>query len=87
MAAKKLLTKVRQALKQRAFGDQDDLVDVSEASDGSIHIVVVSRKLDGKRLNERQAMLWDELMARLSESEWSQISLAIARSPEEIKAL
>jgi len=87
MAAKKLLAKVRQALKQEAFGDEDDLVDLIEAHDGSIHVVVVSRKLDGERLNEPQAMVCDELTARLSESEWSQISLAIARGPEEIKAL
>ncbi len=87
MAAKKLLLKIRQILKAGSFADEDDLVDVSEAEDGSIHVVVVSRKFDGKRLKEKRELVWNDLMNHLAPQEWSQVSLAIARSPEEIKAL
>ena len=87
MSKKKLLEKVRQTLKHGTFADVDDLVDVSEADDGSIHVVVVSRKFDGKRGQAIREVIWKDLMARLQQDEWSQVSLVIARSPEEIKCL
>jgi acid stress-induced BolA-like protein IbaG/YrbA len=87
MAAKRLLTKIKQVLKTGDFADEDDLVDVSAAEDGSIHVVVVSRKFDGMRFKEKRDLVWNRLMAQLAPNEWCQVSLAITRSPEEIKAM
>jgi acid stress-induced BolA-like protein IbaG/YrbA len=87
MAAKRLISKVKQVLKSGDFADEDDLVDVSEADDGSIHVVVVSRKFDGMPYKEKRDLIWTRLTSQLTPNEWSQVSLAIARSPEEIKAM
>jgi acid stress-induced BolA-like protein IbaG/YrbA len=87
MAAKRLLTKIYQTLKSGHFPDESDLVDVSEGDDGGIHIVVVSRKFDGKRYKDKRELIWKDLMAGLTEAEWSQVSLAVARSPEEVKVM
>lgn len=86
MAKIELKAKVRQALRTGHFGDDDDLVDVSDGEDGTVHVVVVSRKFDGKLPKKRRDLIWDDLMENLSKQEWGQVSLAIARSPEDIKS-
>lgn len=53
MAEAELKQKVHDELKRSYFSDPDDLVDVSDGPDDSIHIVVVSRKFDGRRLKEK----------------------------------
>ncbi len=62
------------------------MVDVSDGTDGNIHVVIVSRKFEGYHLKEKNEMIWRELMAHLSPEEWGRISLSIGVSPEEIKA-
>jgi hypothetical protein len=86
MADEALKTKIHDVLKCGYFNGPDDLVDVSDGSDGFVHVVVVSRKLDGRRSREKDDLLWSELSQALSPEEWGHISLSIARSPEEIKA-
>lgn len=87
MATKRLLAKIHQTLKSGHFPDESDFVDVSEGDDGGIHIVVVSRKFDGKRPKDKRELIWNDLMAGLTQAEWSQVSLAVARSPEEVKVM
>lgn len=87
MAAKRLLAKIRQVLKSGHFPGEDDFVDVSEGDDGGIHVVVVSRKFDEKRPKEKRDLIWTDLMAGLTQAEWSQVTLAVARSPEEVKVM
>lgn len=86
MADEILKNKIQLALKSGIFRDSGDLVDVSDGADGHIHLVVVSRKFDGRRMKEKNDMIWDELEKRLSEEEWGQVSLTVGVSPEEVKA-
>jgi acid stress-induced BolA-like protein IbaG/YrbA len=79
-------TKIHDVLKRGYFNGPDDSVDVSDGSDGCIHVVVVSRKFDGHKSREKRQLLWSELEKGLSDDELSSISLSVARSPEEIKA-
>jgi acid stress-induced BolA-like protein IbaG/YrbA len=86
MAAERLKTKVYDALKAGYFKDSADLVDVSDGADGNIHVVVVSRKFDGRGMKEKHDLIWDELEKQLTKKEWGQVSLAVGVSPEEVKA-
>jgi len=43
-------------------------------------------KFDGKRLKEKNQMIWNQFMEHLAAEEWGKITLSIAASPEEIKA-
>jgi hypothetical protein len=49
MADSQLKKKIRGVLKGAYFKDPEDLVDVSDGPDDSIHVVIVSRKFDGHR--------------------------------------
>jgi acid stress-induced BolA-like protein IbaG/YrbA len=86
MAEDAVKRKILDVLKRGFFSGQDDAVDVSDGADGCVHVVVVSRKFDGRRSRERHQLLWSELEKGLSEDEMGAISLSVARSPEEIKA-
>ena len=86
MADEQLKKKVYNALKTSYFAGPDDTVDVSDGPADSIHVVVVSRKFDGKRLKEKNQMLWTQFMEYLAADEWGKITLSVAASPEEIKA-
>jgi stress-induced morphogen len=86
MADDQLKSKIRDVLKAGYFHDTEDLVDVSNGPDDSIHVVVVSRKFDGRRLREKNDLIWSELSQRLAPEEWGRVSLSIGVSPEEIKA-
>ena len=61
-------------------------MDVSDGWDGNIHVVVVSRKFDGRRMKEKQDLIWSELVKGLTPEEWGQVSLSVGVSPEELKA-
>lgn len=50
MADVQLKQKIRVALRDAYFKDPDDLVDVSDGPEDSIHVVIVSRKFDGRRM-------------------------------------
>ena len=85
MTDEKLKQKVYEVLKDY-FRGPDDAVDVSDGPEDSIHVVIVSRKFDGKRLKEKNSLIWSELTQHLAKDEWSKVSLSIGASPEEIKA-
>lgn len=86
MTDEQLKHKIRDVLKRGYFHDVDDLVDVSDGPDDSIHVVIVSRKFDGRRMKEKHDLIWSELSQKLAPDEWGRISLSIGVSPEEIKA-
>jgi acid stress-induced BolA-like protein IbaG/YrbA len=86
MADEQLKKKVYEVLRKGYFSGPNDAVDISDGPGDSIHIVVVSRKFDGKRLKEKNGLIWSELMQHLAPDEWGKVTLSIGASPEEIKA-
>jgi acid stress-induced BolA-like protein IbaG/YrbA len=87
MVDESLKRKIRDVLRQGYFHDEGDLVDVSDGYDDHIHVVVVSRKFEGKRMKEKQELIWSELVQHLSHDEWGRVTLSVGVSPEEIKAI
>ncbi|MBX6312124.1 MAG: hypothetical protein IRY99_04275 [Isosphaeraceae bacterium] len=65
----------------------DDAVFVSDGPDDDIHVMVVSRKLGGRRLKEKHDLIWSEFTKALGPEERSKASLSIGVGPEEIKAI
>ena len=61
MADVQLKKKVYEVLKRGYFNGPDDAVDVSDGPEDSIHLVIVSRKFDGKRLKEKNDLIWSQL--------------------------
>jgi len=86
MADSKLKRKIRKVLKDTYFKDPQDLVDVSDGPEDSVHVVVVSRKFDGHRMKEKNDLIWSVLVQKLGPEEWGKVSLSVGTSPEEIKA-
>jgi stress-induced morphogen len=86
MADVRLKHKIYDTLKKAYFEDANDLVDVSDGPDDSIHLVIVSRKFDGRRMREKDDLIWSILVKGLSPEEWGKVSLSVGTSPEEIKA-
>ncbi len=86
MADAQLKQKIRDVLKSTSFNDPDDLVDVSDGPDDSVHVVIISRKFDGHRMKEKNDLIWSVLMNKLQPQEWGMVSLSVGASPEEIKA-
>lgn len=86
MADANLKNRIRDVLKHGYFSNADDLVDVSDGPDDDVHIVVVSRKFDGRRMKEKQDLIWSDLSRSLAPEEWGKITLSIGVSPEEVKA-
>jgi acid stress-induced BolA-like protein IbaG/YrbA len=86
MADERLKKKIREVLKRGYFKDPEDLVDVSDGPDDNIHVVIVSRKFDGRRMKEKNDLIWSDLLQNLAPEEWGKVSLSIGASPEEIKA-
>lgn len=86
MTDAQLKEKIHDVLKDGYFQDADDLVDISDGPDDSIHVVIVSRKFDGRRMKEKNDLIWSELTQKLAPGEWGRVSLSIGVSPEEIKA-
>ena len=78
-----LRQKIHDVLKRGYFKDTDDLVDVSDGYEDNIHVVVVSRKFDGKRMKEKEDLIWSELTQHLAPDEWGRVSLSVGVSPEE----
>lgn len=86
MAEAQLKQRIRDVLKGVYFKDAEDLVDVSDGPDDSIHVVIVSRKFDGRRMREKNDLIWSVLVNNLQPEEWGKVSLSVGTSPEEIKA-
>jgi stress-induced morphogen len=87
MGNESLRSKIHDVLKHGHFKDPDDMVDVSFGPEDSLHVVVVSRKFDGRRMKEKHDLIWSELTQPLQPDEWQKVSLSIGCSPEEIKAM
>ncbi len=62
------------------------MVDVSDGADDNIYVVIVSRKFDGRRIKEKNDLIWSVLVQSLQPEEWGKVSLSVGASPEEIKA-
>ena len=65
MADSQLKKKIRDTLKGAYFKDPDDLVDVSDGPGDSVHVVIVSRKFDGRRMKEKNDLIWSVLVRNL----------------------
>ncbi len=87
MADSKLKRKIRKVLKDNYFKASQDRLDVSDGEEDDIHLVVVSRNFDGRRLKEKNDMIWSVLVEKLSPEEWGKISLTVGTTLEEIKAI
>ena len=57
MADIQLKQKIHNVLKDAYFKDSEDLVDVSDGPDDSIHLVIVTRKFDGRRMKEKNDLI------------------------------
>ncbi len=86
MAEAELKQKIRKVLKDAYFQDPDDLVDVSDGPDDSVHVVIVSHKFDGRRMKDKNDLIWSVLSQKLHPDEWGKVSLSVGASPEELKA-
>ena len=86
MASEELKTTIHDVLKRGYFKAPEDLVDVSDGPEDSIHVVIVSRKFDGHRMKEKHDLIWSELSQHLAPEVWGKVSLSIGVSPEELKA-
>ncbi len=60
---------------------------MSDGDAGNVHVVIVSRKFDTIRYKEKDDLVWSLLTKHLKPEEWNKVSLFIAASPEEIKAM
>jgi stress-induced morphogen len=86
VADEQLKQTIHDVLKEGYFQDRDDMVDVSDGPDDSIHVVIVSRKFDGHHMKEKHDLIWSELTRHLTPDVWGKVSLSIGVSPEELKA-
>lgn len=86
MNSESLKSKIHSILRNGYFKDPDDMVDVSDGPDDALHVVIVSRKFDGRRTREKHDLIWSELTNHLSKDEWGKITRSIGMSPEEIKS-
>jgi stress-induced morphogen len=86
MADQQLKEKIAEVLKQSYFAGDNDLVDVSDGLDDNIHVVIVSRKFDGKRFREKHDLIWSILTQELPPDDWGKVTLSVGLSPEELKA-
>jgi stress-induced morphogen len=87
MADFQVKEKIRAALKDAYFPDSNDLVDVSDGPDDSIHIVIVSRQFHDWRMKAKNDLIWSVLVQKLAPEEWGKVTLSVWTSPEEIKAM
>jgi len=87
MTDEQLKKKVYDTLRKGYFSDPDDAIDISDGPDDSIHLVIFSRKFNGKSMKEKHDLIWSELLQKLDADEWGRVSLSIGASPEEIKAI
>ena len=86
MTKEQLKKKIYDVLRKGYFDGPDDAVDVSDGPEDSIHLIIVSRKFDGRRLKEKNDLIWSQLMQFLAADEWGKVSLSVGASQEEIKA-
>lgn len=81
MAEKTFKEKVKKVFKQEF---PEDTVDVSDGYRDNVHVVIVSRKLDGLGEKGKHELLWEIAQQGLGENA-TRISLLIGYSPVELK--
>lgn len=86
MAKPDLKIKIRNGLKKHYFKASDDYVDVSDAPEGGIHVVVITHKFEGMRQKQRIDLVSLVLDKFLAKGEDAQITMVMGLSPEELKA-
>jgi len=85
MASPDLKQRIYRTLRTAYFRDENDLIDVSDGPEDSVHLVVVSRKFDGQRLNAKSDLIWDLLMKLLPKDDWGKVTLSVGASPDDYK--
>ncbi len=85
MTKEQLKKKIHDVLSKGFFDDPEDAVGISDGPGDSVSLFVVSRKFDGRRLKEKNDLIWTQLTDRLGTDEWSRVSLSIGAGPEEIR--
>ena len=80
-----LLQRIEEILRQKLLGDT--IVDVSPSGiRDKIHVLVVSRQLDGLSERQKQEFVWSALEgAGLDQAELGRISLVLPLSVDELK--
>ena len=86
MANAVLKKKVRKVLQNGYFKDPDDHIVISDGPEDSIHVVVISDKLHGRRMKEKNDLILSDLISNLRKEEWSKITLSLGQTHEELKA-
>jgi len=81
MAEQAFKEKVKRVFKQEF---PEDTVDISDGYHDNVHVVIVSRKLDGLGERVKHELLWKIAQQGLGESA-TRISLLIGYSPAELK--
>ena len=81
MAEQEFKDKVKQMFKHHF---PEYTVDVSDGYSDNVHVVIVSRKLDGLREKEKVAFLFDIAQRSLGDNA-TRISLLLGYSPAELK--
>ena len=76
-----LKPKVEQALREQF---PHDTIELTEGYKGRVHVLVVSRQLNGKTEGEKQDYLWEVLRAELGE-EAQAVSLVIGYGTDELR--
>jgi acid stress-induced BolA-like protein IbaG/YrbA len=86
MADDALKETIKDVLQKNYFKGQDEYVDVSDGEGDSVHVLIISRQLGGKRAKEKRDLIWGELTAHLKPEQWQRISLLVAKTPDEVVA-
>ena len=88
MACNVAKRKIYDLFKEGYFDDAKDFVDVSDGTDDEdINIVIISRKFNGYTMTERGQIIWEEMVAHLTQKEWGHVFLSIGMLPEEVSLL
>ena len=75
--------KIKDVLKSVYFRDSDDVVEVSDGDGDDLSLLVISRKFAGMDIGEKNDLIWKILIERLKPEEWGEISMTVARTPDE----
>lgn len=80
--------RIRQILREGYFSDQDqDRIEILDGVDDMVHVIVISQKLSGQGMREKQDLIMSDLINSLASGEWERVSLAVGASPDEVEGL
>jgi hypothetical protein len=75
--------KFKDVLTAAYFQGPKDTIKVSDGEIDDLYLLVISPKFRGLGMGERNSLIWTILQERLSPEEWGQISMTVARTPDE----